>query len=209
MNLFPWIEELINQVMRRDSRTPKRLAMLEGRRCRIEIRDIHMAFDMVFLRERIHLTQSLSQIVDTTLRAPLSTFLVLSTSDKKSSYRAASLGLVIEGDMEVAKAIQTLFLTFSVDWEEELSGLTGDIVAHQWVTYFRKIRQKKHAIVESLAYSISDYLQEGALPSPVEVDNFLQQVDRIRSDIDRMENRIRLLEDPEMPCVSELSDGMP
>ena len=83
-----------------------------------------------------------------------------------------------------------------IDWEEHLSRLTGDIIAHQIGNTVRGLFRWGERSAEHLGQDAADYLQEETdiLPVPWEVEGFIEEVDTLRSDIDRLEARVKRLQ---------------
>jgi ubiquinone biosynthesis protein UbiJ len=83
----------------------------------------------------------------------------------------------IEGDAEVAQTFSELLKAAQPDLEEELSRVVGDVAAHQ-------------------IGNVAEYLQEEGrdVPNRTEAEEFLQGVDKVRDDVERLEARLSLLE---------------
>ncbi len=131
--------------------------------------------------------------VDTLLVAKLSG---LVRSMNKQTEKALFDGdLKISGDTELGQAFQKLLTSVDFDWEEQLSHLTGDIVAHQVGNAARSLRQFFSKTGNTFADNLSEFLQEEAriLTGKSEIDAFMRQVDELRSGTDRLEARIHRL----------------
>lgn len=102
----------------------------------------------------------------------------------------------VHGDSEAAHALQQLLAKINIDWEEELSKYTGDVIAHQSFYVFKQLRQYQQYASNSLEEMITEYLQEesGLLPTKYEVDEFMHDVDQLRLEVDRLEARIKICE---------------
>ena len=92
-------------------------------------------------------------------------------------------------------ALQDLLAGTDWDWEEQLSQLTGDVIARQVGNLARRSGQFISDSRHTLEQDVSEYLQEEArlLPTRSEVDDFLHDVDELRSDVDRLNARIERL----------------
>lgn len=101
----------------------------------------------------------------------------------------------IEGDTSLGQAFQDLLKQVDFDWEEQVSKLIGDVVAHQLGNGVRGMQRLFQQGSETLARDLSEYLQEEArlLPTRVEIAHFLDQVDTLRLDLDRLEARYQRL----------------
>mgnify|MGYP000935755031 CR=1 FL=1 len=107
-----------------------------------------------------------------------------------------NVNISITGDAIVAELLQKLYFHLDIDWEEQLSHITGDIVAHQAVKLIKQYKQQQSFVTNSLGEMLTEYLQEeiAILPTNCEINNFLQEVDDLRLAIDRLEARFRAYE---------------
>ena len=98
----------------------------------------------------------------------------------------------IEGDTEIGQQFQDIIAASDWDWEEQLSKVTGDIVAHQAGKLLHQVQRFARDSSNTFADNSSEYLQEEAqlLPTRVEVKYFLDDVDLLRSDVDRLNARV-------------------
>jgi ubiquinone biosynthesis accessory factor UbiJ len=105
-------------------------------------------------------------------------------------------GVRVEGDARLGQQFRDLLRGVELDWEEWLSRLTGDLVAHQVGEAVRGFTGWSRHAAESLRRDMSEYLREesGALPTRDEVEAFMDDVDRLREDTDRLEAHIARLE---------------
>lgn len=101
----------------------------------------------------------------------------------------------IDGDTDTGQMFQELLSDADWDWEEQLSRVTGDVLAHRAGELARHARQFFEASRETLFQDSSEYLQEEArlLPTRVEVTYFLGDVDRLRDDVERLQARVQRL----------------
>ncbi|VAW79275.1 hypothetical protein MNBD_GAMMA14-659 [hydrothermal vent metagenome] len=102
----------------------------------------------------------------------------------------------ISGDTEIGQQFQDLLTGVDWDWEEQLSKITGDMVAHQVGKLARRGQKWLGETSETLQQDVTEYLQEEAqlLPTRVEIKTFLDDVDQLRADTDRLSARVdRLL----------------
>jgi ubiquinone biosynthesis protein UbiJ len=101
-----------------------------------------------------------------------------------------------EGDPELLAEI--FFLSRNLHWDaaEDLSGVTGDVLAERLVQAVHGARRQMRAAAENLSLAAAEYLTEERplLAKPQQVSAFMQQVDMLRDDVARLEQRIdRLL----------------
>jgi ubiquinone biosynthesis protein UbiJ len=110
--------------------------------------------------------------------------------------RVRSAGIRIEGDAEVAQRFQGLLQLAQPDFEEELARVIGDIAAHQVANLARGLLDWGRKAADSFSQNVAEYLQEEGrdVPSRVELEEFLESVDHLRNDADRLEARLSRLE---------------
>jgi ubiquinone biosynthesis protein UbiJ len=98
----------------------------------------------------------------------------------------------IEGNQETGQAFLTILDKLSIDWEEQLSKLTGDVMAHQAGNIARKAAKGAGNLQSTLRSNLSEYLQEElrVLPTRIEVENFMTDIADLEKRVQAMEKRI-------------------
>ena len=102
----------------------------------------------------------------------------------------------ISGDAETAQLFQKLFRAARPDFEEELSRLVGDAAAHHLANAARSVLDFGRRAADTFARNMGEYLTEESRDHPAqpEVEAWIEQVDRLREDADRLEARLALLD---------------
>jgi ubiquinone biosynthesis protein UbiJ len=118
----------------------------------------------------------------------------LALGDPVQSIRAG--GAQVSGDAEIAQGFQKLFAAAQPDFEEELSRLTGDVAAHHLANLARGALDFGRRARDTFAQNVAEYLTEEGrdVPARTEVDEFLENVDRLREAADRLDARIAVIE---------------
>lgn len=182
-----------NAALELDPLTLKRLEDLSGSVIVIELEGLGVR---IFVRPHakgLDLMSDYEGDVETTLRGtPMA---LLRMSNGKPGEGLFGDGVTIQGDIELGQRLQRIFAQIDIDWEEHISHLTGDIIAHQIGEGFRKLTQWSKSNNRSCERDISEYLryETDSLPLDWEVEEFMEGVDKIRGDVDRLEARIRRL----------------
>jgi ubiquinone biosynthesis protein UbiJ len=100
-----------------------------------------------------------------------------------------------EGDAGLLTEI--FFLSRNLRWDaaEDLSRVTGDIAAERIVHTAQNIHQQLHAAALNLSQALAEYWTEERplLAKPHQLASFIQQVDSLRDDAARLEQRINQL----------------
>ncbi|MCB1791024.1 MAG: SCP2 sterol-binding domain-containing protein [Gammaproteobacteria bacterium] len=189
-------ERALNALIALDPDTAHRLAGLHGRVIRIDLRGTGIQLNMVPGHDgRIQLLGSIEGEPDATLTgSPID---LLRAGDKHDGHAQLFGGNVrIDGDSGVAHRFSDALAGLDIDWEEQLSHLTGDIAAHEVGRGVRATGREVRRLADNARDNLSDYLTEEArlLPHRYEVADFLDAVDTLRDDVERLDARIALLE---------------
>lgn len=133
---------------------------------------------------------------DTTLTGSLSALGLMGLS--KTPARSFFSGdVTITGDLAVGQQFQQLFDKLDIDLEEQLSQVTGDVVAHKVGNFFRSAHAWHQESMDSIKLNVAEFLQDETkdLPPEPEINIFTQQVDQLKEDIERTEAKIQRLDD--------------
>ena len=111
---------------------------------------------------------------------------------------AARKNVEIEGSADLAGAVDYLFRHLSWDFEEDLSRVFGDIVAHRLASGGKALAAWQRDATLRLAESLAEYWTEEQplLARPADVESFCRDVDALRDDVARLEKRVAHLSDP-------------
>jgi len=188
------LEHLVNVPFRLDEEARAGLAPLAGKVVRVSLSRPVLSFDMVFQKDRITIS-ACAERSDVTIKGALAQFIALMRAKPEQTQKVMASGLSIEGDVDCAFAVKKLFERAALDWEEVLAQALGDAPAHLLSQMFQKTRNALRYGGLRLAHNAVTFAQEEAslLPRPWEVDAFLEAVDRLRDDADRLELRLRRL----------------
>ncbi len=101
----------------------------------------------------------------------------------------------VEGDTQLGQDFKSLLDKLDIDWEEHLSSVLGDVLAHQVSRGVQAGVRWSAATVSSLEQDIAEFVQEEArlVPSAPELTQFMDDVDELRADADRLEARVKRL----------------
>lgn len=102
----------------------------------------------------------------------------------------------ISGDAELAQRFQQLGKLLRPDAEEEMAALFGDSVAHQMARAVKGLFDFGHRAGQTTLRNTAEYFAHESrdLVPRAEADVFLNGVDRLREDMDRLEARFAALE---------------
>ena len=190
------LERALNRLLALDPDARRRLAGLHGRVIRIDLRGTGTELNFVPRHDgRLQLLGNIEHEPDCILSgSPVD---LMRAGDRSSGHAQLFAGHVqITGDTEVAHRFSEALAGIDIDWEEQLSHLTGDIAAHEIGRSLRAAAREGRRFGQSAQDNLSEYLTEEArlLPHRFEVGDFLADVDDLRDAVDRLEARITLLE---------------
>ena len=189
-------EAMINRNIGASSRARQLLARLEGTRLDVAIGGFPR------LRAAAHaghlsLLAGAEDAADAALTGGLGALLkLLKESGARASAAAASSGVSIQGDAEIANLYKELLVTARPDLEEELSRIVGDLPARQLSQVARGVIDWLKNTRRTARENIAEYLTEESrdLVSSTELEEFLEGVDTVRESADRIEARLKSLE---------------
>jgi ubiquinone biosynthesis protein UbiJ len=102
----------------------------------------------------------------------------------------------ISGDADAAANFHALLDIVRPDWEEELSHIMGDAIAHEAVQVLQGIAAWTERARRSLGRSVAEYLTEESrdLVAPTELEEFNDGVDQTSAAVDRLEAKLQRLQ---------------
>lgn len=185
------IEIAFNRYLAMDPDAARRLDGMAGRCVAIELTGLELTLYLLFTNGSVRVLDQLDSEADTVLRgSPLDLI-------RLSREGVAGAGAVeIRGDVDLARRFETMLGEVDIDWEEQLSKVTGDVVAHHVGRAVRGFLGWGESAGRSLERNVSEYLREESRLNPRrdEMDEFVRGVDEARNDVERLEARIDRLE---------------
>jgi ubiquinone biosynthesis protein UbiJ len=190
------IDTIVNRALALDPNAMRHLKKLHGKCLEIFLQDFEKTFFMSFTEGGIQFTlikPDSPEKSSVRISGPIRAFIKLART--KNPHQSAQLGLSFEGDFNTVEVIQQLFLSLDIDWVEATSFWTGDIMAHQLGQFVQHAKKINVQLLKNTTESISEYLQEESLilPTRIEVNRFIDQVDVLRADVDRLNARLARL----------------
>ncbi len=194
------LEQLINRVLSLDPETRGRLNALKGKVICIRVGgETDSASSMVIYvlpaETGLRLSTEYDAEPDVSLSGSLPALLRL-VSGGATPDLFSSGNVEINGDLELGKRFERIMKKLDIDWEEQASQVIGDIAAHKLGNLVRDIHGWRVQAVETICKDVGEYLQHESriLAIPKAVDDFMNAVDVMRADADRLEARLRRLQ---------------
>lgn len=109
---------------------------------------------------------------------------------------ALPAGLAVSGDAEVLQRFRRLLGRVGFDFEEWIAPLLGDGAAHRAAQGLKSLFGWARRSADTLALDTAEYLREETrdLARGVDVEDWMNDVDKLRERIDRFEARLRAAE---------------
>ena len=139
--------------------------------------------------------QTPGKAADATIRGRLLGLINLSRQQEKVS-TSIQERVEISGNASVAQKFQKILTELDIDWEEQVSRVTGDVLAHQLGNLARKTGDWLRHGRQTLEQDLGEYLQEESrvLPSRIEIENFIADVGATAMAVERLEARLQRLQ---------------
>ena len=188
------VAALLNRNIRATTPARELCQQLAGTTVAIRVRDSALAMYFTVEDSAVVLSTDFVSEPDVVITGSLLTLATMAGSAGIQAIRDGKLELT--GDTEAAQAFQSLLGFAAPDIEEELSGLVGDVAAHRLGEVARGVRNWARGARSTMATNIREYVQEESrdVPSRYETDRFASQVNSLRDDVDRLEARLKRLE---------------
>ena len=192
--LLERLESILNRNVAESRRAQALARQLDGRVMSLTVEGTPLAFFFRAEGGRLSITSRHDGAADASLSGTPIALLALAGPKAEGALRKG--GVRIEGDAEVAQKFRDLLEQAQPDFEEELARVMGDVAARRVANVARGFLDWGRKAAESFTGSVVEYLQEEGrdLPTRVEVDEFLDGVDRLRDASDRLEARLARLE---------------
>ena len=184
------LEELLNRALALDDASAQRLTALEGRRIELHLQAPKLAMAIEVADGRMKVGPANAAVEpDLSLRATLGALL----SQALPGASASPVGQIrINGDAELAQHVQRLLRDFSPDLDAALARVFGDVIGVQMARALRSAFDVGKRGASQLARDGADYLVEERrdIASRVDQEQFFDEVDTLRDDVERMAARV-------------------
>jgi len=186
------VELGLNTAIEGSSTARADLGRLAGKVISLELVGLPLKFWFLPQHGRITVAADYHGEADIAVRAPAAS--LFTAALKRDD--APPKGMHVSGDAETAQVFSRLLKQADLDWEELLSRYIGDMAAHQLGNVLRGLHRWGRDAAERLGRDFAEYLQYESqdLPPRREVQGFLDQVDRLRDDTERLDARLKRVE---------------
>lgn len=171
----------------------ERLASLGGKVFCLEITAPPMVLHLQPTERGLAFSGHHESPADATLSGSAMDFVMLGLCPKEA---LISGRIAVRGDAELAQALQKILAELDLDWEELLARYIGDTPAHKVGNRARELADWAEKSAALARANGRDYLAEEKriLITPLAMERFTEQVNRIRADGDRLTQRVEKLQ---------------
>ena len=186
------LEMALNHALRFDMESHEQLQWFAKRSIRIDITNLNIAVIARFTDDQILLEMAEEHVADLMIKAD--SFALLKLLKQPDSLFSNQIQIL--GDVQFAKQLQDWQQHFDFDWEQQLARITGDTVAYPLAQSLRRGFDWLKYNRSEFEQSVAEYLREEShyLPDKSQTMRFMQNVDLLRADTDRLEARIKRLQ---------------
>lgn len=202
--LIATIENAFNRLLSLDPEAAQQLAAMEGHIICLQLEGINIRLFIFPDAEDVMILDDFDGEADTTISGtPIALIKLGLASDSQAEMFAGDV--TITGDLKLGRQFNQLFASLDLDWEEQLSKITGDMAAHTLGNISRSLFSWNNRNTNSMKMNMGEYLQEEIryIPSQNEVDGFMQDVNTLRNDVSRLEARLKKIEQQKQQTASD------
>lgn len=191
--LFDPLQIAVRRALEFDPDTRQRVRNLEGRAVEIVFTGVEQTVCVAIEQDDVLFARTLEREPDLRLKgSPLAFGLYLMAPDRVGITES---GISIEGDIGLAQRFVGLLRELDIDWEEWLSQYVGDVLAYRAGRVAEDFRTWARGSASQFRQDVTELLQEETrLLAPRErVRRLMDDVDAVRSDAERLEQRVMRL----------------
>lgn len=173
----------------------ERLQAMQGKLICLHISNPDLKLYFLPTADNVRVTTAYDAVPDVTIQGSALALMRLSAAED-TGRAMLEQGIKIDGDMGLGNRFSQILREIDVDWEELASRAVGDTLAHQMGQLARDTKGWLDSSAHAMRLNTREYLQEEArlLPADAEIHRYLDEVDTLRMDVDRLEARLKRLE---------------
>ena len=187
------LETAFNRLIGMDPEAKRRLTAMQGKVIRIRLKEIDLSLSLIPTSDGVMVYPHYEGDPDTEIVGTPLGLLNLGLGNKSALFQGE---VEINGDVKLGQQVNRMLDQLHIDWEEQLSSLTGDAIAHHLGRVARGTLEWGTQALGGLAANLTEYLQQESrdLPLNEEVTPLLKEIDLFRDDLARLEARIKRIQ---------------
>lgn len=189
------IEVGFNRYLALDAEALRACAALEGKAIALRLRELGLGLCVRPGPGGVQVSAAGDERVDVTLSGSLPAFARMLWPETEQAELLLSGAVEIDGDSELAQEFAGILKRVHFDFEELLAGRLGSVGAHGAGQFMRKAFDIGRHTARVLGRDTAEYLREETrdLVHRADVQKWLDGVDRLRDDVERLEARVQRL----------------
>lgn len=187
------LEDVANRILRLDPVALDCLGQMDGKIICVQLKPRQQKPMTVYalpFAGGLRLRESSEEQPHVTLRGNIPFFLNLVAPGSDSAFRSDAK-VEIEGDMDLGQSFKETLAGVYVDWEEQVSNILGDDVAHLAGNGFRVFLSWQRYARQRFSRNIREYQQDelGISPQPAGPGNIFPSLDQLEHLLGRLRQR--------------------
>ncbi len=185
------ISRAIAKTIEYDPKSKLKLKTMTGKVVNVIILPIEYHIPLAIHEDRIEVLSTVPKQVDTTISGKPTSLFAMS----QNQHIPGLDGVSINGDATVGQFIADFLKQLEPDWEEALADVFGDTAGYRLSETFKAAKSIGSNVFNTFLNNSKEYLlyENQALVRPEEMEQFLDDVDDLKSDTARLEQRINNL----------------
>jgi len=190
------LEVALNRTLRLEPAVAADCGRLAGRVIALDVDGPGWSFNIEFAEGGVRVFDQLDAEPDVRVAGGLSALLRLAWQVTQGE-SGVPQGLRVDGDTELLTRFNQLLARAGFDPEELAAKLVGDTAAHRLNQGLQKLFGWGRQTAATLGLDTAEYLREETrdLARAADVEDWMHAIDQLREDTDRLEARLRRLEE--------------
>ncbi len=185
------ISRALAKAIKHDPDSQKKLKSMAGKVVDLVIMPIEHHLPLAILEDRIEVLSSVPETVDTTISGKPTSLFAMS----QNQHIPGLDGVSINGDATAGQFIADFLKQLKPDWEEALADVFGDVPGYRISETLKTAKTIGSNLINTFFNNSKEYLlyENQELVRSDEMEQFLDDVDDLKSDTARIEQRIEAL----------------
>ena len=188
-------ERFINYVIQNDPHIERKISRLAGKSIRVEVKATDLFFSVEIYENFINISSVNSKEYDLAPDLLVSGEITDLTSLLFSGGNLIGGNISIKGDIQFAQELNEALHSFNLSWPDILGPILGQATTSELERFFNTAKTWPSEFRHSLKRDIEDYVREEkkVIPTNNDLQEFYDDVDRLKFKIDRVKARTDLL----------------
>lgn len=198
------LEIALNRYLRLEPGVLEECARLRGRGIEVSLTAPSLSFLIEFIDGGVRVMPPTASEAQVRVRGSATQFLRF-LRRLVAGEEGLPVGLDVEGDAELLQRFRAMLERVGFDAEEWLAPIFGGAAAHRLVGGLQRMLGWTRGSGERLAANTAEYLREETydLARKADVEDWSADVEDMRESVDRLEARLRLLEEGSRPKIAQ------